>query len=49
MFNKVNEFLKDPDTIVFILIDEIESLTHARSKCLSGKTLLTLTCHKLIV
>lgn len=32
MFEKVIEILRDPEAIVFLLVDEIESLTHARAK-----------------
>lgn len=31
MFGKVKELLENPDALVIILIDEVESLTHARS------------------
>ncbi|KAF2879742.1 hypothetical protein ILUMI_26429 [Ignelater luminosus] len=33
MFEKVTDILRDPEAIVFLLVDEIESLTHARIKC----------------
>ncbi|KAK5641411.1 hypothetical protein RI129_009958 [Pyrocoelia pectoralis] len=36
MFARITELLQDPDIIIFVLIDEIESLTHAREKSMSG-------------
>lgn len=36
MFSKIVEILDDPETLVCVLIDEVESLAHARDKCMSG-------------
>ncbi|CAG9859451.1 unnamed protein product [Phyllotreta striolata] len=36
MFNKINEFVENKSILVCVLIDEVESLAHARTKCLSG-------------
>ncbi|XP_069700266.1 pachytene checkpoint protein 2 homolog [Periplaneta americana] len=36
MFAKIQEYIEDPDALVCILIDEVESLTHARQSALSG-------------
>lgn len=36
MFGKIREIVEEPDTLVFLLIDEVESLAHARQKCMSG-------------
>ena len=30
MFSKIQELIEDPDALVFVLIDEVESLTAAR-------------------
>ena len=36
MFGKIQEFIDDPDTLVCVLIDEVESLTTARKAAMSG-------------
>lgn len=36
MFAKIKEHLDNGESLVFVLIDEIESLTHARDACMSG-------------
>ncbi|XP_063989737.1 pachytene checkpoint protein 2 homolog [Diachasmimorpha longicaudata] len=36
LFNGVKELLDDPQALVCILIDEVESLAHARKSCTSG-------------
>lgn len=36
LFQQLHEYLEDPQTFVFILIDEVESLTAARQASLSG-------------
>ncbi|KAB0794030.1 hypothetical protein PPYR_13650 [Photinus pyralis] len=36
MFARIIELLHDPSIIIFVLVDEIESLTHAREKSMSG-------------
>ncbi|PIK61821.1 pachytene checkpoint 2-like protein [Apostichopus japonicus] len=36
MFQKIQELIDDPEAIVFVLIDEVESLTAARQSSLSG-------------
>ncbi|KAJ8041863.1 Pachytene checkpoint protein 2-like [Holothuria leucospilota] len=36
MFQKIQELIDDPDAIVFVLIDEVESLTAARQSAMSG-------------
>ncbi|KAF5290495.1 hypothetical protein FQA39_LY03599 [Lamprigera yunnana] len=36
MFGRIIELLQDPGLLIFVLIDEIESLTHARQKSMSG-------------
>lgn len=36
MFNKIRELIEDNTAIVCVLIDEVESLTHARETSLSG-------------
>lgn len=36
MFQKIKEVLEFGDSLVFILIDEVESLTRARDAVLSG-------------
>lgn len=37
MFANINDIIADTSMFVCILIDEIESLTHAREYCMSGK------------
>lgn len=37
MFNKITEILENKDLLVCVLIDEVESLAHARTQCASGK------------
>ncbi|GBP22614.1 Pachytene checkpoint protein 2 homolog [Eumeta japonica] len=36
LFNKIKEIIEDPQILVCVLIDEVESLTHARRSALSG-------------
>ncbi|XP_026470288.1 pachytene checkpoint protein 2 homolog [Ctenocephalides felis] len=36
MFRKIREMINDPQALVCVLIDEVESLTHARQSSLSG-------------
>ncbi|XP_054847681.1 pachytene checkpoint protein 2 homolog isoform X1 [Eublepharis macularius] len=36
MFQKIHEFIDDRDALVFVLIDEVESLTAARNSCQAG-------------
>lgn len=36
MFSKINELIDDPHALVCVLIDEVESLTHARQSSMSG-------------
>ena len=36
MFSKIREHLELNNSLVCVLIDEIESLTHARSSCMNG-------------
>ncbi|XP_060103792.1 pachytene checkpoint protein 2 homolog [Heteronotia binoei] len=36
MFQKIHEFIDDKDTLVFVLIDEVESLTAARNSVRAG-------------
>jgi len=36
MFQRIEELISDPDALVFVLIDEVESLTAARSAAMSG-------------
>merc|ERR1719431_768696 len=36
MFQNVEEFLEDPEALVFLLIDEVESLTAARKAAANG-------------
>ncbi|KAK3085404.1 hypothetical protein FSP39_002835 [Pinctada imbricata] len=36
MFQKIQELIDDPDALVFVLIDEVESLTAARKSSMSG-------------
>lgn len=36
MFQKIQQFIDDKDGLVFVLIDEVESLTAARNACQSG-------------
>ncbi|KAG8572263.1 hypothetical protein GDO81_011996, partial [Engystomops pustulosus] len=36
MFQKIQELIDDKDALVFVLIDEVESLTAARSACRAG-------------
>ncbi|XP_064466493.1 pachytene checkpoint protein 2 homolog [Ornithodoros turicata] len=36
MFQKIQEFIDDPDALVFVLIDEVESLAHSRKAALGG-------------
>jgi SpoVK/Ycf46/Vps4 family AAA+-type ATPase len=36
MFTKIKEYVEDPQALVCILIDEVESLTHARQSALAG-------------
>lgn len=37
MFNKIIELVENKNILVCVLIDEVESLAHARSQCVSGK------------
>lgn len=37
MFSKIMDIIEDPQILACVLIDEIESLAHARDKCLSGE------------
>ena len=37
LFNEIKLLLQDPKALVCILIDEIESLAHARKGCTSGE------------
>uniref|UniRef100_A0A672J7D1 Pachytene checkpoint protein 2 homolog n=1 Tax=Salarias fasciatus TaxID=181472 RepID=A0A672J7D1_SALFA len=36
MFQKIQQFIDDKDSLVFVLIDEVESLTAARNACQAG-------------
>ncbi|XP_050395738.1 pachytene checkpoint protein 2 homolog isoform X1 [Patella vulgata] len=36
MFQKIQEIIDDPDALVFVLIDEVESLTAARKSSMAG-------------
>ncbi|PSN54106.1 hypothetical protein C0J52_03117 [Blattella germanica] len=36
MFTKIHEYIEDPQALVCLLIDEVESLTHARHMSLAG-------------
>lgn len=37
MFGHIRDVSEDPNSLVFVLIDEVESLAHARTQALSGK------------
>lgn len=37
MFNKITEIVENKNLLVCVLIDEVESLAHARTQCISGK------------
>ena len=41
MFAKITELIEDTDSLVCVLIDEVESLTAARKASMSG----VYTCH----
>lgn len=41
MFSKLSEIIENPNLLVCVLIDEVESLTRARNHCLSGNFRLT--------
>lgn len=36
MFSKIQELIEDPDALVCVLIDEVESLTAARKAAMTG-------------
>ena len=36
MFEKIKEMMDNPDAVVFILIDEVESLAAARAAAIAG-------------
>lgn len=36
MFTRIKEIIEDPNILVCMLIDEVESLAHARDLCISG-------------
>ncbi|KAK2117457.1 Pachytene checkpoint protein 2 [Saguinus oedipus] len=36
MFQKIQDLIDDKDALVFVLIDEVESLTAARNACRAG-------------
>jgi SpoVK/Ycf46/Vps4 family AAA+-type ATPase len=36
MFTKIREYVDNPQALVCVLIDEVESLTHARQSALAG-------------
>jgi len=36
MFTKIQDYIEDPQALVCVLIDEVESLTHARQSSLAG-------------
>jgi hypothetical protein len=36
MFTKITEIVENSNLLVCVLIDEIESLAHARNQCISG-------------
>ena len=36
LFQRIQELVEDEDALVFVLIDEVESLTAARSNAMSG-------------
>ncbi|XP_049815219.1 pachytene checkpoint protein 2 homolog [Schistocerca nitens] len=36
MFSKIQEYIENPNALVCVLIDEVESLTHARKSALAG-------------
>lgn len=37
MFNKITEVIQNKELLVCVLIDEVESLAHARNQCVSGE------------
>lgn len=37
MFSRIREIVEEEDTLVCVLIDEVESLAHARQQCMSGE------------
>lgn len=37
MFNNILEVVQNDNVLVCVLIDEVESLAHARNQCVSGK------------
>lgn len=37
MFNKITEVVQNKELLVCVLIDEVESLAHARNQCVSGR------------
>lgn len=37
MFGKIREIIEEQDTLVCVLIDEVESLAHARQQSMIGK------------
>jgi SpoVK/Ycf46/Vps4 family AAA+-type ATPase len=36
MFTKIQDYIEDPQALVCVLVDEVESLTHARQSSLAG-------------
>lgn len=36
MFNRISEVVENKDVLICVLIDEVESLAHARNQCVSG-------------
>lgn len=44
MFSKIMEVVENKNVLVCVLIDEVESLAHARSQCVSGKKIFALKC-----
>lgn len=40
MFSRITEVVENKDVLVCVLIDEVESLAHARNQCVSGKNVL---------
>ena len=38
MFARITEIVENPNVLVCVLIDEVESLAHARNQCLSGES-----------
>lgn len=48
MFSRITEVVENKDVLVCVLIDEVESLAHARNQCVSGKTIFDLILNRQI-